>query len=111
MPLAGIISLLLLSAKRSGILISGLDDLDESLRVEGGAANQAAIHVRLGQEFLGVLLVHGPAVLDGDGSSHMGAVQPADNITDSLADLAGLLGSDGRPRGPRWPGRTSPGRR
>ena len=40
----------------------------------GRAANEAAVHVGLGQKLLGILGVHGAAVLDGDGTGHMGAV-------------------------------------
>ena len=76
-------------------MIGSLDNLDEGLRFKGSATNQAAIHVRLGQEFLGVLLVHGPAVLDGDAPGHPGAVEAADGGADVGADLAGLLGGGG----------------
>ena len=44
---------------------------------------------------MGVLCVHGAAVLDGDGAGHAGAVQLADDGADGLADLTGLLGSGG----------------
>ncbi len=40
--------------------------------LQAGAADQTAVHVGLGQQLMGVLCVHGAAVLDGDGAGHAG---------------------------------------
>ena len=72
-------------------LVGSLDDLDELLGNEGRAADQAAVDVRLSQQVIGILLVHGAAVENGDRAGDLRAVQLADDRTDVLADLFGLF--------------------
>ena len=59
------------------VLVGGVDDLQEFVRVQGSAADQAAVHVLLGQQGLGVGLVHGAAVLDGSGAGDAGPIELA----------------------------------
>ena len=47
-------------------LLRGCNDGGEVLGLQGGAANEAAVHVGLGQQLGSVAGVHGAAVLDGD---------------------------------------------
>ena len=79
-----------------GGLVGCLNDLDELLGHQGSAADQTAVDVGLGQQLEGVLVVHGAAVQDGDGTGVLGGVQLADHAADHLADLFRLLGSGGQ---------------
>ena len=45
------------------LLIRRVDDLYEVGGLQGRAADQAAVHVRLGEQLGGVLCIHGAAVL------------------------------------------------
>ena len=76
-------------------MVRCVDDLHKLLGHEGRAADEASVDVGLGQQLGGVLLVHGPAVLDRDAPGHPGAVQGADGGADVGADLTGLLGGGG----------------
>ena len=80
------------------LLIRRVNDLYEVGGLQGRAADQAAVHVGLGEQLGGVLCIHGAAVLDGDGAGHVSTIQLADDGADGLADLAGLLGSGGLDR-------------
>ena len=44
-------------------------------RLQGGASDEAAVHIRLAQQLVGVGGVHAAAVLDGRGLGHCLAVQ------------------------------------
>ena len=77
------------------ILVGGVDDLQEFVRVQGSAADQAAVHVLLGQQGLGVGFIHGAAVLDGGGAGDAGPVELAQDAADGPADLPGLLRGGG----------------
>ena len=77
------------------LLVCRVDDLHELVGLEGRAADEAAVHIGLGQQLLGVLGVHGAAVLDGDGPGHPRAVKAPDDGADAGADLGGLPGGGG----------------
>ena len=81
--------------KLGGGLVCSFDDLHELLGHQGSAADQAAVDVGLSQQLEGVLLVHGAAVQDGDGTGILGRIQLAHHSTDVLADFLSLLGSSG----------------
>src|SRR5699024_10880625 len=60
------------------LLVGCVDDIDELVRLQGSAADEAAVHIGLSQQLCGVLGVHGAAVLDGNGAGHPGAVEVTD---------------------------------
>src|SRR5699024_10208169 len=68
-----------------------VDDHGEVGRLQGSAADQAAVHVLLAYQLVAVLGVHAAAVLDGGGLGHGLAVQLADHLADLGADLLGLV--------------------
>ncbi len=63
--------------------------------LQSGAADEAAVHVRLGYQLVGVLGVHGAAVLNGNAVGGFLVVQAGDHLADLGADLVGLLSGSG----------------
>ena len=66
-------------------------DDGEILSLEGSAANETTVDVRLCEETCCVLSVAGTTVLDGDSLSALRAVELSDDATDELADFLSLL--------------------
>ena len=74
--------------KEKGRLLAGsLHDGGKSVRLQGGAADQAAVHVGFGNQLVGVAGVHAAAVLDGGSLGHGLAVHFAQHLADSRADF------------------------
>ena len=84
-----------------GSLLEGGDDAHEVAGLEGGAADEAAVDVGLGEQFGGVAGLAAAAVEDGGVVGHLCAVlvgeQAADEGVDFLCLVArgGLAGTDG----------------
>ena len=84
-----------------GIILEGQGDLDEVVGLEGGAADEAAVDVGLGEELLGVGGLAGAAVEDrgvvGDGLAEQAGEDVADVGVDlfGLGRSGGLAGADG----------------
>ena len=77
------------------LLIGCFDDGCEVSALQGGAADQAAVNIRLSQQLGCVLGVHRTTVLDGDAASCTCAILLAQAVTDCAADLARLLSGRG----------------
>ena len=60
--------------------------------LQSGAADEAAVHVRLGYQLVGVLGVHGAAVLNGNAVGGFLVVQAGDHPADLGADLYRAFG-------------------
>ncbi len=58
--------------------------------LQRSAANQATVNIGLAEQLLGVLRIHAAAVLDGQALGSVLAVQLANHLADSSADLLGL---------------------
>ncbi len=84
-----------LRASVLSVLVGGLNDLEEFFRVQGGGADETAIHILLVEKGFRIGLVHGAAVLNGGGPGDPGAIEFAQHAPDGGADLSGLLGRGG----------------
>ena len=73
------------------ITLLSVADNGEILSLEGSAAYEAAVDVRLSEETGFVLSVAGTTVLDGDSFSALLAVELSDDATNELADFLSLL--------------------
>ena len=75
--------------------LTGFDDFEEVVGFEGGTANQAAVHILLGEEFERVLGVAAAAIEDVGVNRHLGAEFLLDEGTDEGQHLLCLGGSGG----------------
>ena len=76
-------------------LRSSVNDDRKLVSLQGSAADQAAVNIGLTQQLLGILRVHAAAVLDGQALGSVLAVQLANDLADSGADLLGLISGSG----------------
>ena len=73
--------------------LEGSYDAHEVASLERSAADEAAVDVGLGEEFLGVGGFAAAAIEDGEVVGHLGAELVGNDLADEGVDLLGLLGS------------------
>ena len=79
-----------------GCRLVEVDDAGKLLRDEGGAADQTAVHVGLGHQIMGVLVVHGAAVEDAQALRCLSAEDLFHSAADGANGVVGVLGRGGQ---------------